>query len=333
MHLINWWHNHFFAFPWLLPLLLIVPFMVYYYWKEHNNSTASISVSSTRYYQPTTHWKVQFRHLPFVFRCLAIASIVIALSRPQKRFTEEQTSGNGIDIMLCFDISGSMTANDFKPTRLEAAKEIATKFVNDRVGDRVGVVIFSSHSFTLCPLTTDHPTVLSQINSIHNGYLEEDGTAIGSGLTTSVDRLKDSDAKSKIVILLTDGVDFGGTIPPDIAENIAKTYHVKVYCIGIGTNQDLNPIARDTTTQKTKFGFNDNLLKHISSQTGGQYFQAMDNDGLQKSYNTINALEKSKIEISTHQHFTEAFQPFVWFALASLIIELVLKLSIFRKFP
>jgi Ca-activated chloride channel homolog len=236
--------------------------------------------------------------------------------------------------VLCFDISGSMTSQDFKPDRLEAAKEIATNFVEKRPGDRIGIVIFSSQSFTLCPITTDHNAVLSQINVIQNGYLTEDGTAIGSGLATSVDRLKDSKAKTKIVILMTDGVDFGGVIPPDIAENLAKLYGVKVYCIGIGTDQvsDANP-SNGPSGNTGKLSFNDDLLKHISSATGGQYFSAASKESLEGSYEAINQLEKSKIETTTYAHFSEAFLPFVLFGLACLLIELLLRLTVLRKFP
>ncbi len=326
--LYNWWQHTFFAYPWLLPLLLIVPYLVYWHWKSDASNSPRLLVSTTGYFRPPATLRWRWRKLPFALRCLAIAAMIIALARPQEKFVEEQFVGEGIDIILCFDISGSMTGNDFPPTRLAAAKDIATEFVESRGGDRIGVVIFSSQSFTLCPLTTDHHTVLSQINAIENGYLTEDGTAIGSGLATSVDRLKSSTAKSKVVILLTDGVDFGGVIPPDIAEKLAKAYGIKVYCVGIGTK-----MANTDTTQPGKFGFDDNLLKNISLQTGGLYFQANDREGLQKSYATISQLEKSKIETTTYSHYTESFLPFILIAIVCLLLEISLRLTVFKTFP
>ena len=330
------WQHFTFAYPWLLPLLLIVPFLIYWQSISKNSQTAAFKVSTLQFMRSVFSWKTKLRPLPFILRCLALTSLIIALARPQEKFTQELNSGKGIDIVLCFDISGSMTSQDFKPDRLEAAKEIATDFVNSRNGDRIGIVIFSSQSFTLCPITTDHNTVLNQINEIQNGYLIEDGTAIGSGLATSVDRLKDSKAKTKIIVLMTDGVDFGGVIPPDIAEKLAKLYGIKVYCIGIGTNQvlDSDPSGKSGANgQPVKLSFNDNLLKQISSETGGQYFSAIDKESLAKCYDTINKLEKSKIETTTFNHFTELFLPFVLFGLICLIIELLLRLTILKKFP
>ena len=323
-----------FAYPWVLPLLVVIPYLIYLKRSRKHKETASLQVSTLQHYRPLYSWKLRFRPLPLILRSIALASLIIALARPQEKFTEEQTSGEGIDMVLCFDISGSMTSQDFKPDRLEAAKEIATNFVENRPGDRIGIVIFSSQSFTLCPITSDHNTVMNQIATIQNGYLTEDGTAIGSGLATSVDRLKDSKAKTKIVVLMTDGVDFGGVIPPDIAEKLAKLYGIKVYCIGIGTNQvlDANPNGKGDN-QPEKLSFNDNLLKHISSETGGQYFTAASKESLAESYKEIDKLEKSKIETTTYNHFTEKFLPFVMLGLACIFIELLLSLTVLRKFP
>lgn len=332
--LYNWWLENTFAYPWMLTLLLVIPFLIYWKIKNGDKQSASFKVSTTLYLKPIRNWRITYRGIPFVLRCLALIALIIAIARPQERFNEEQISGEGIDIVLCFDISGSMTEQDFKPNRLEAAKEIATDFVRRRTGDRIGVVIFSSQSFTLCPITVDHQTVLSQINSIQNGYLTEDGTAIGSGLATSVDRLKDSPAKTKIIVLLTDGVDFGGLIPPDIAEQLAITYNIKVYCIGIGTNSEIAVTdSASKTSQKRKLSFNENLLQHISGQTGGHYFNATDKQALKNSYDMINKLEKSKIISTNYTHFTESFLPFVLFALACIIVEFVLTLTVFNKFP
>ncbi len=334
--IVSWWSHFTFAYPWLLPLLLIIPFIIYWELSRNKKQYASYKVSSLQFMRPVYTWKLRFRAFPFILRCMALTILILALARPQGKFSEEMTSGDGIDIILCFDISGSMTSQDFKPDRLEAAKEIATDFIGNRSGDRIGVVIFSSQSFTLCPLTTDHNAVLSQIKGIQNGYLIEDGTAIGSGLATSVDRLKDSKAKTKIVILMTDGVDFGGIIPPDIAEKLAKLYGIKVYCIGIGSNQvmDSDPSGiRSGKVLPAKFDFNENLLKQISSETGGQYFSAVDKDGLSKCYETINQLEKSKIEINSYNHYTEQFLPLLLVGLSLIIVEILLRLTILKKFP
>lgn len=323
-----------FAYPWVLPLLVTIPYLIYLKRSQRGTDKASLQVSTLKHYRPIYSWKLQLRPLPFILRCIALVSLIIALARPQEKFTEDQTNGEGIDMVICFDISGSMTSQDFKPDRLEAAKEIAKDFVENRPGDRIGVVIFSSQSFTLCPITTDHNAVLNQISNIQNGYLTEDGTAIGSGLATSVDRLKDSKAKSKIVVLMTDGVDFGGVIPPDIAENLAKLYGVKVYCIGIGSNQvlDADPNGKSGSMGE-KLSFNDNLLKHISSSTGGQYFSAASKESLAESYKSIDKLEKSKVETTTYHHYTEKFLPFVLLGLACIFIELLLSLTVLRKFP
>ncbi|MFP5042791.1 vWA domain-containing protein [Parasediminibacterium sp. JCM 36343] len=334
--LYNWWQHNDFAYPWVLPLLSAIPYLIYFQLMTKGKQAGSFTVTTTHFFRPSLNWKLQLRHLPFVLRCMALVSLIVALARPQEKFTEQQTTGEGIDIILCFDISGSMTGQDFKPNRLEAAKAIATDFVQNRPGDRIGIVIFSSQSFTLCPITTDHQTVLSQINNIQNGYLTEDGTAIGSGLATSVDRLKDSKSATKIVVLLTDGVDFGGVIPPDIAEKLAKTYNIKVYCIGIGSNQDMGTQEKDAsgnTIPSQKLSFNDNLLKTISRETGGQYFAATDQESLEKSYATISQLEKSKIETTTYNHYTESFLPFVLFGLCCIVLEFILRLSVFKNFP
>ncbi len=334
--LYNWYQHISFAYTWVLPLLLIVPYLLYWYFKSNQQQTAAINITTTFFLHHTQNWKTRLRQLPFFLRCFALICLIIALARPQQKFTEDETNGEGIDIVLCFDISGSMTEQDFSPNRLEAAKEVAANFVQNRPGDRIGVVIFSSQSFTLCPITPDHKTVLTQISNIQNGYLPEDGTAIGSGLATSVDRLRASTAKSKVVILLTDGVDFGGVIPPDIAKKLAKTYGIKVYCIGIGTEQEMDVKINSilgTVTQKRKMSFNENLLKDISAETGGQYFQAKDKEALTNIYASINQLEKSKVETTTYNRYTDEFLPFLLVGLSLIVLELVLRLSIWKKFP
>ena len=240
-----------------------------------------------------------------------------------------------MDIILCIDVSGSMTAQDLTPNRLEAAKKVAIDFVNKRITDRIGVVIFSGESFTQCPLTTDHGVLISAIENIRNGLLE-DGTAIGSGLGTSVDRLRTSKSKSKVVILLTDGENNGGLIDPETAKEIAKAFQVKVYTIGVGTDgyapQPVNT-PMGVVMQNGKVSIDEKLLKSIALQTGGKYFRAKDNEGLTGIYDEINNLEKSKVEITSRTRYTEKFFPFVIAALLLLFLELFLKFTAFKKFP
>jgi len=334
--IIDWLHHTDFAYPWVLPLLLAIPALVYWYVVRVPRQTPAFTVTTTFFLQHARNWRTRSRHILFALRCIGLGLLIIALARPREKFTEQQTEGDGIDIILCFDISGSMTEQDFTPNRLEAAKQVAREFVANRPGDRIGITIFSSESFTLCPLTTDHNTVLNQIGNIENGYLGVDGTAIGSGLATSVDRLKSSTSKSKVIILLTDGVDFGGVIPPDIAKNMAKLYGIKVYTIGVGSEKEMDvqeSSAFGPTTQRKKMEFNESLLKELAMETGGQYFHATDNEALKKIYESINRLEKNKVEVTSYHRYTEQFMPFLLAGLVCLVLELILRLTIFRKFP
>ena len=331
------WFNHIhFAYGWVLGLLLLVPILIFEYIRKGNRGQASMLITTTHFIDDTSSFRVSLRHIPFILRCLALICLITALARPQKKYTEESTEGEGIDIVLCFDISGSMTERDFEPNRLEASKEVAIKFVQQRPGDRMGIVIFSNQSFTLCPITTDHNAVLAQINNIQSGYLQDEGTAIGSGLATSVDRLRTSKSKSKIVVLLTDGVDFGGTIPPDIARDMAKLYKIKVYTIGVGSEKEIQEVTNTPfgpVQQTKKLEYNEKLLQDLAVQTGGQYFHALDKDALQKIYESINQLEKSKVEIKTYSRFTDEYLPLLAAGLLLLVIEIILRYSAFRKFP
>lgn len=334
--LYQWFQSITFANKEALSLLLILPILVFWYYGNIQKRQGSMLVTTTHFLTEIRTVKTWFRHFPFVLRCLALACLIVALARPQHKFTEQQSEGEGIDIVLCFDISGSMTERDFPPNRLEASKEVAEAFVNDRPGDRIGVVIFSRQSFTLCPITTDKTTVLSQIANIRSGYLEEEGTAIGSGLATSVDRLKDQKTKTRIIILLTDGVDFGGLIPPDIAKEMAKFYKIKVYTIGVGSDKEIDEQVQTpygSMTNRKKLEFNEGLLKDIAIETGGQYFHAADQDALKKVYASINKLEKSRIKITAYDRFTEEFLPWLLAAIGLLITEAVLRYTVFKKFP
>ncbi len=331
----DYFNNITFGQPWLLLLFLIIPFLIYWKFHQGKKQVAAVRISTTKGLAGSRSWKNTVQHFPFVFRMLALACIIVSLARPQTKFDETQAEGEGIDIILCIDVSGSMTAQDFQPNRMEAAKKVATDFVDNRPNDRIGVVIFAGESFTQCPLTTDHYVLKSQIAQIRNGLLE-DGTAIGSGLATSVDRLRNSKSKSKVVILLTDGINNGGLIDPSTAKEIAKAFKVKVYTIGVGTDGYApTPVSTPmgVVMQNQKVSIDEKLLENIATETGGKYFRATDNSSLTKIYQDINQLEKSKVEVTTFHRYTEKFYPFIFAAMALLLIEIVLRYTLFKKFP
>ena len=331
----DYFNNITFGQPLFFILFAIVPILVYWEIVKGKKQTAAVKISTTAGLSKIRSWKNTFQNLPFILRLMTISCIIIALARPQVKFEEQQSEGEGVDIILSIDVSGSMTAQDFRPNRMEAAKKVAEDFVNERPNDRIGIVIFSGESFTQCPLTTDHSVLINQIEQIRNGLLE-DGTAIGSGLATSVDRLRNSKAKSKVVILLTDGVNNGGLIDPATALEIAKTFKVKVYTIGVGTDGYApTPVSTPLgiVMQNEKVAIDEKLLKNIADQTGGKYFRATDNKSLQSIYAEIDHLEKSKVEITTLHRYTEKFYPLIFAAMALLLLEIILRFTIFRKFP
>lgn len=332
--LFDYFKNITFGQPWFLLLLVMVPVLIAWYILKNNKRQGSIIISDVSA-RGLSSWKTVLRHLPFVLRLLAVVFIIAAIARPQTMYEEQNADGEGIDIVLCIDVSGSMTAQDLTPNRLEAAKKVAIDFVNKRLTDRIAVVIFSGESFTQCPLTTDHGVLISAIENIRNGLLE-DGTAIGSGLSTSVDRLRTSKSKSRIVVLLTDGENNGGLIDPETAKEIAKAFQIKVYTIGVGTDgyapQPVNT-PMGVVMQRAKVSIDEKQLKGIAAETGGRYFRAKNNEGLTGIYDEIDQLEKSKVEISTRARYTEKFFPFIAAALALLFLEMLLKFTVFRKFP
>jgi Ca-activated chloride channel family protein len=262
--------------------------------------------------------------------------LVIVLARPHRRNDEQMISGEGVDIMLCMDVSGSMLAQDFTPNRMEAMKQVAANFVDKRPTDRIGLVIFAGESFTACPITSDRSALKAQIFNAQSGLLA-DGTAIGDGLATAVERLKGSKAKSRIVILLTDGENQGGLIDPLTAKEIAKSVGIKVYTIGMGT-EGFAPAPMQTASggveiKPQKVNIDEKLLRQIAAETDGLYFRARDNNSLNSIYAEIDRLEKSKIEITSIKRFTEKFFPFALAAAFLLLIEMILRLTIFKKFP
>lgn len=326
-----------FASPYYLWLLtLLVPMIGYYVWRTLQGG-AAIQISSVagvmraprtvRYY---------LRHLPFALRAAAFALFVVALARPQDVEQNVRTNAEGIDIMLAIDVSGSMLARDFKPDRITAAKEVAGSFIADRYGDRIGLVAFAGEAFTQSPLTTDQSTLQTLLARIRSGLIE-DGTAIGNGLATAINRLRESDAKSKVIILLTDGVNNQGQIAPMTAAEIAKAQGIRVYTIGVGSEGMAPYPAIDMfgnlTFVNQKVEIDEKVLKAISDMTGGKYFRATDKDKLKAVYNEINQLEKSKIEVTEHISYHELFLTWVLAALGLLIAEFLLSNLVLKRIP
>lgn len=326
-----------FASPWFFWLLLIIPLMIWWHTRARHRLRASFSVSSLEGLKKIPpSWKVRLRPLLLVLRLLGVALLVAALARPQSSNVTENINSEGIDIVLCLDVSGSMLARDFQPNRIEAAKKVAIDFVKNRPSDRIGLVIFAGESFTQCPITTDHAVLDNQIGKVSSGMLE-DGTAIGMGLATSVDRLRDSKANSKVIILLTDGVNNTGLIDPLTALEIAKLYKIRVYTIGVGT-QGMAPYpvplpGGGVQMQEMKVQIDEPLLKKIAGETGGEYFRATDNSSLTNIYKQIDNMEKTKVEITSFRRYAELFFPLALAALVLLFMEIVLRYTVFRSLP
>ncbi|GAA0528544.1 vWA domain-containing protein [Chitinophaga japonensis] len=331
------WKNITFAYPWCFWLLLLIPVMIYWYIKRGQRQQGALQVSSIQGLKGLpVSWKARLRPVLLVLRLLAYAALVTALARPQTSNTSESIDSEGIDIVLSVDISGSMLAEDLRPNRLEAAKKVAVEFVGKRVSDRIGLVIFSGESFTQCPITTDHAVLNNQIMQIKSGMLQ-DGTAIGMGLATAVDRLRSSQARSKVIILLTDGVNNTGLVDPLTALEIAKAFKIRVYTIGIGTyGKAPFPMTMPDGSiqmQMQDVQIDEPLMKKISSETGGKYFRATNTTALQKIYGEIDNLEKTKVEITSYRHYAEHFFPLAMIALGCLLLEVLLRYSVFRSLP
>lgn len=317
-------------------LLLIIPMIIYYFFKCRDGK-ASISVSSVAGVMgiPKTA-KHYLRHIPFVFRVLSFTLLVVALARPQSVSESSTTSTEGIDIVMALDVSSSMLARDFKPNRLESAKDVARQFMLDRKGDRIGLVVFAGESYTQVPLTTDKPTLVNMLMAVESGTID-DGTAIGNGLATAITRLKDSKAKSKVAILLTDGVNNMGQIAPETAAEIAKTYGIKVYTIGVGKMGTAPYPSRDPwgniTYVDVKVEIDDAMLTQIAELTGGRYFRATDNEKLKEIYNEINKLEKSDVEVENFTKYIDEYFIFLLVGVLLLIAELLFKYLYLRQIP
>ncbi len=309
----------------LFLLLLLVPLIGWYVWRMHN-ADASLRVSSSsvlrKYMLPT--W---VRHVPFALRVLAIAMLSIALARPQLTNRWQSESTEGIDIMMALDISGTMLAEDLKPNRLEAAKQVGSEFIIARPNDQIGLVVFAGESFTQCPLTTDHAALVNLFQSVQFGMID-DGTAIGLGLANCVNRMKDSKTKSKVIILLTDGSNNAGDIDPLTAAEIAKTFGIRVYAVGVGSyGQTRVPVQTPMGMQYVTMDsqFDETTLRNIASTTGGAYFRATDNNSLRNIYEQIDQLEKTKLRVREYSKRTENFMPYLLAALMLLIAEILIR--------
>ncbi len=327
-----------FANPGLLwLLLLLLPMVAYYVW-QWKRGGASIQVSTTDgVARVRKTLKYYLRHLPFVLRCAAVALIIVALARPQNAQSGSNSETEGIDIVLALDISTSMLARDFEPDRLAAAKEVAAKFIAERPNDRIGLVIFAGESFTQCPLTTDKRTLLNLLSVVTTGMVE-DGTAIGNGLGTAVNRLRESTAKSKVIILLTDGVNNRGQITPVTAADIAQAMGVKVYTVGVGTRGKapypvVDMFGRPAGYQYADVEIDEKMLTEIADLTGGQYFRATDKKGLAAIYEQINQMERTKVEVTDFTRYSELFAPFLLLAALLLAAELLFKYLFIRQIP
>ncbi len=314
-------------------LFIIVPVMIgWYIWRE-KRLYGHLSVSAIKGFTlPSKSVIPRLRHAGIVLRVLSLTALIIALARPQSSLSWQNSTTQGIDIIIASDISGSMLAEDFQPNRLEAGKNIAIDFIKNRPDDRIGLVIFSGESFTQCPLTIDHDVLINLYNDIKNGMIN-DGTAIGMGLATAVNRLKDSQAKSKVIILLTDGSNNMGSIPPITAAEIAKQFNVRVYTVGIGT-KGFAPYPVKTPYgiqyQRIQVDVDEGTLGKIASITGGKYFRATDNQTLKNIYERIDKLEKAKIDVTQYHKKTEVFLPFALLALFFLLLEFILKNTLLK---
>jgi len=323
-----------FANPYVLGLLIFVPLMAWWYYKKQDKYIAEVRLSSTQGIAVAQNWKVKARPILQLLQLFAITALLIALARPQVVLKKENVHAEGIDIMLALDVSVSMLAKDFEPDRLSVSKLVAADFVEQRKHDRIGLVVFAGESFTQCPLTTDHNILRSFLSTLECGLIEN-GTAIGMGLANASKRLKDSDAKSKIIILLTDGENNMGYASPMQATNAAKKLGIKVYTIGVGTKgQAQGPVARRPNGSYIygwqQVRIDEDLLQKIAKETGGKYFRAQDKEQLKAIYSKIDLLERTKIETTTIRNFQEKYHFFVLLAICFVLIQVLLANTLFK---
>ncbi len=335
--MMSWLQNIEFVNPWWLYLLLAVPLLVYWYYKRLRDQQVYMTISSTQPIKSLKSWRsIIYPFLP-ILSLLSIVALIIALARPQLSLKEEDVKAEGIDIVIAMDVSSSMLSQDFKPDRFSVSKEVAKSFIDKRVYDRIGLVVFAAESYTQCPLTTDHRVVKDFLDGLQCGVLE-DGTAIGMGLASAVNRVKDSEAKSKVVILLTDGVNNSGYIKPMTAAEIAKELNTKVYTIGVGSRgRALSPQSRSQNGEyryrMVNVNIDERLLNEIAEMTGGKYYRATDKESLQAIYTEIDALEKTEMDITTYKRYSDEFRPFLMIAMFLFLFEVLLRMTLFKTIP
>ena len=319
----------------LFLLLLLIPYIVWYVMKRKKNE-ATLQVSDTRVYaHAPKSYKYYLLHVPFVLRNLALALIIVVLARPQTTDSWQNSEIEGIDIMMAIDVSTSMLAEDLKPNRLEAAKEVAAEFINGRPNDNIGITLFAGESFTQCPLTVDHAVLLNLIKDVKCGLIE-DGTAVGMGIANAVTRLKDSKAKSKVVILLTDGTNNSGDISPLTAAEIAKQFGIRIYTIGVGTNGEAPypyPTAFGIQYINLPVEIDEQVLTDIASITNGNYFRATSNSKLKEVYQEIDKLEKTKLDVKEFSRREDEYQIFAIIAFVCILLEVLLRTTVLKKVP
>ncbi len=319
----------------LFLLLLLLP-LIGWYVMRLSKTQASFKLASTLAFKGMKpDFRIYMRHLPFALRLISLALIIIVIARPQSVSNWEETESQGIDIVMALDVSGSMLSQDLQPDRLQAAKKVASEFITDRKNDNIGLVIFAGESFTQCPLTTDHKVLLNLLNEINFGMIE-DGTAIGLGLATSVNRLKESVSDSRVVILLTDGTNNSGQIAPLTAADLARSYGIRVYTVGVGT-KGMAPTPVNTPygirMQNMPVDIDEKTLTEIAAMTGGQYFRAQDTEGLRQVYEEIDEMEKYLVSVQNVTRRQELFLPFALFALGLILVELLLRRTWLRSIP
>ena len=321
-------------------LLLLVPYILWYFlYRKRNEPTMRMSTTRA-YLNAPQSWRARLVHLPMLLRCITFTLIVMVMARPQTHNSWDDRTVEGIDIMLCMDISTSMLAEDLKPNRMEAAKNVAAEFISGRPDDNIGLTIFAGESFTQCPMTADHGSLLNLLRGVRTDLasrgLIEDGTAVGMGLANAVSRLKDSKAKSKVVILLTDGSNNRGDISPLTAAQIAKSLGIRVYTIGVGTNKVAPypmPVAGGIQYVNIPVEIDGKTLSEIAAQTDGNYYRATNNKELKQIYADIDKLEKTKLNVKKYSKRYEAFAPFAWAALLTLLLEVLLRTTVLRRIP
>lgn len=325
-----------FAYPQMFWLLLVIPVLAYSHFRRDSQRKSDFRFPTLVHLRGSGgSWRVRLRHLPFVLRAAGIALLVVVLARPQVHGREVKRNVEGIDIVLCMDTSTSMAAEDLKPNRLEAAKIVAAEFVKGRESDRIAIVPFAAQSFTQCPLTTDYGVVTSLLGDLHMGMVE-DGTAIGMAVATALNRLRESEAKSRVVILLTDGQNNRGEIDPVTSAHAAQALGIRIYTIGVGT-RGYAPYPVETPFgkryQNVPVNIDEDMLKEMARLTGGKYFRATDERALRVIYGEIDKLERTKVNVEEYRRVAEVFAPWLWAALLCLTVEVILSMTVFRKLP